>query len=60
LSYAGAGGPWLPLAGGLPDSGRAQLTLPAGLVTPVGFLRVTVTAPDAVLHDLAGPVRIVP
>jgi len=60
LSVTGAGGPWLPLAGGLPDSGRAQVTLPAGLASPVALLRVTITANGALLADLAGPVQIVP
>ncbi len=60
LSYSGAGGPYLPLASGLPNNGRAQVTLPAALPTPNAWLRVTVTAPGVVLHDLAGPVRIVP
>jgi hypothetical protein len=44
LSVVGPGGPWQPVASGLPNNGRHQWLLPAGLPnTANAFLRYTVT-----------------
>ena len=45
-SLHGAGGPWVPIASGIPNSGTTSWTLPAG---PSDSALVTVTA-----HDLGG------
>jgi FG-GAP-like repeat len=58
LSLDGPGGPYAVLAAGLPDNGRAQITVPAGAASQHAFVRVTVAAPGSTLLDLAGPLRV--
>lgn len=58
-SPSGPGGPWEQLAGGLPDNGRAQVTLPAGAITPHAWVRVTLTAAGGTWRDLGGPLHVV-
>jgi hypothetical protein len=50
LSTAGPGGPWIPVAAGLPDNGRYQWLVPAGMATSANcVLRLTLdTIPAAV------------
>ncbi|MEW6074041.1 MAG: VCBS repeat-containing protein [Planctomycetota bacterium] len=52
LSTSGPGGPWTPIAAGLPDNGRHQWTVPPStLQTAAGHLRVTLrTAGQTVAH----------
>lgn len=45
LSISGPGGPWLPVAQGLSNSGRFQWFVPAGSASPDCYLRCTVTEP---------------
>lgn len=53
LSLQGPAGPWTPLALGLPNSGRAQITVPSGSVTSNAWIRYTLHAGAATLATIS-------
>jgi hypothetical protein len=59
LSLAGLGGPWELLAAGLPDNGRAQVVVPAGVTAQHAWVRVRVQAAGHTGIDVGGPLQIV-
>jgi len=58
LSLDGPGGPWQPLAAGLPDNGHAQVTAPVAVASQHAWVRVRVSAPASELLAIAGPLLL--
>ncbi len=59
LSTTGPAGPWLPIAGGIPDSGHRQWTVP-GPATETAQIRITLTQGMENVAAVSDAFRILP
>ena len=60
LSTTGAAGPWTPLAQSVPNNGRAQILVPAGVQSTNCIVRLTVRTQTATHRSYGAPFTILP